>query len=141
LTVNYPLDTSVEKPAVHLTQQGPEGIRFDFNDGCRVYLPPGNWHVTLRDLDTHTILFSEDVTSGYVQSSKRYYVRFRIEIKKHDQDFFVHEMNLKRKPVLIFMQQGGIGDHLAWFGHVAEFARKHECHLTCVVRSDVVELL
>ena len=141
MIVNYPLDTSAEKSAIHLTQQGPEGIRFDFNDGCRVYLPPGNWHVTLRDLDTHTILFSEDVTSGYVQSSKRYYVRFRIEIKKHDQEFFVHEMNLKRKPVLISMRQGGIGDHLAWFGHVAEFARKHECHLTCIVRPDVVELL
>src|SRR5580658_6596725 len=37
------------------TQLGAEDIRFDFNDGCRVRLPPrqnGSWRVRLQDLDT-----------------------------------------------------------------------------------------
>ena len=37
------------------TQSTPEGILFDFNQGCRVVLPnreTGLWRVCLRDLDT-----------------------------------------------------------------------------------------
>src|SRR5436305_1075151 len=41
-------------PAEAPTQQGPEGIRFDFNDGCRVALPEAKepWRIRLSDLDT-----------------------------------------------------------------------------------------
>ncbi len=34
------------------TQKGPKGIRFDFNDGARVLLPKGQWHVQLEDDDS-----------------------------------------------------------------------------------------
>ena len=36
------------------TQIGPMGLRFDFNDGCRVMLPETGhpWHVRPSDLDT-----------------------------------------------------------------------------------------
>lgn len=39
-------------PASVATQSGPHGIRFDFNDGCRVTAPAGGWRVRLRDADT-----------------------------------------------------------------------------------------
>ncbi|MFT9095147.1 MAG: autotransporter strand-loop-strand O-heptosyltransferase, partial [Gluconobacter cerinus] len=41
----------VQPASIVPTQEGPGGIRFDFNDGCRVLLPAGNWHVVLKDLD------------------------------------------------------------------------------------------
>ncbi|MGV5905243.1 autotransporter strand-loop-strand O-heptosyltransferase, partial [Escherichia coli] len=31
------------------TRSGPENIRYDFNDGARVLLPEGKWHVRLID--------------------------------------------------------------------------------------------
>lgn len=33
------------------TQAGPENIFYDFNDGARVLLPEGKWHVRLLDAD------------------------------------------------------------------------------------------
>ena len=45
------------------TQCGPEDVRFDFNEGCRVLLPPratGTWRARLRDLDTGNILFEAE---------------------------------------------------------------------------------
>src|ERR1700727_2041312 len=41
------------------TQEGPKGLRFDFNDGCRLVLPESAdlWHVRLSDLDTGNILY------------------------------------------------------------------------------------
>jgi hypothetical protein len=32
-------------------QSGPLGIRYDFNDGARVWLPDGQWHVEIRDAE------------------------------------------------------------------------------------------
>ncbi|GAD28031.1 glycosyl transferase [Gluconobacter thailandicus F149-1 = NBRC 100600] len=133
--------TNSTQNAFSLTQEGPQGIRYDFNDGCRVYVPAGHWRVIIKDLDTHTVLFAQDVNDGFVQSAKRYYVRFGIEIRKDDKLVFSHEMDLKGQPVRIDMRKGGIGDHLAWFGHVAAFAQKHECDLTVDLRSDIRTLV
>lgn len=37
------------------TQAGPENIFYDFNDGARVLLPEGKWHVRLLDADSDNI--------------------------------------------------------------------------------------
>src|SRR6516165_1165980 len=64
------------------TQSAPEGVRFDFNDGCRVLLPEGEhpWRVRLSDLDTGNTLFETQINAGRVNSTKRYYLRIRLEI-------------------------------------------------------------
>ena len=65
------------------TQTGPEGIHFDFNRGCRVLSPPrteGLWRVRLYDLDTGNTLFQSENAGAIVSSSKRWFVRFRIEV-------------------------------------------------------------
>src|SRR5437870_1722947 len=61
------------------TQEGPRGIRFDFNDGCRVALPQSEfpWRVKLSDIDTGNTLFETELKGGFVNSTKRYYVRIR----------------------------------------------------------------
>ena len=56
-------------------QSAPDGIRFDFNFGARVVLPPrtdGKWRVCLRDLDTGNILFQSENRGTFVSSSKRF---------------------------------------------------------------------
>src|SRR5262245_24978909 len=70
-----PVKRAYPAPAEVLTQEGPRGLRFDFNDGCRVHLPEGEhpWRVRLLDLDTGNILFETDIKAGRVNSSKRYY--------------------------------------------------------------------
>jgi hypothetical protein len=64
-------------PAETPTQQGPKGMRFDFNDGCRVMLPEGEhpWRVRLSDMETCNILFETELKAGRVNSTKRYFVR------------------------------------------------------------------
>lgn len=62
------------------TQAGPENIFYDFNDGARVLLPEGKWHVRLLDADSENILFYCDTDKGWVTSTKKYFVRFRIQV-------------------------------------------------------------
>ena len=40
------------------TQKSLHGIRYDFNDGARIKLPPGNWLVNLIDDASGNVLFT-----------------------------------------------------------------------------------
>src|ERR1700757_3416805 len=125
---------------INPTQEGPEGIFYDFNEGCRIKLPEGTWRVLLRDLDTDEDLYDVSLSGGVVFSEKKYYVRFSFEVWRDGKSIFYHEFNARDKVVVIKMSPGGVGDTLAWIGHAAEFANRHGCHAVCLIRSDMIEL-
>ncbi|EBU7006495.1 autotransporter strand-loop-strand O-heptosyltransferase, partial [Salmonella enterica subsp. enterica serovar Kintambo] len=56
---------SSDKPLIKATN----GVLYDFNDGARVLLPAGSWHVKLIDEDSGNILFSCDSNEGWVTST------------------------------------------------------------------------
>src|SRR5258708_26174688 len=76
-----PVKPAYPPPAEVPTQEGPKGLRFDFNCGARVLLPESEnpWKIRLRGLDTGNILFETQLQSGHIHSTKRYYVRFHLE--------------------------------------------------------------
>ena len=76
------------QPASIPTQLGPEGIRFDFNLGARLPLPSrqrGFWRVRFQDLDTGNVLFLGENQGALVDSAKRWFVRFRLEVWSLDE--------------------------------------------------------
>ena len=132
-------------PASVATQAGPTGIRFDFNDGCRVMLPGGGWRVRLSDADTANVLFETELDAGLVLSTKKYYVRFSIEIWRRDAPAsappaFVHHYRAAEQPVLIQFPVGTIGDILGWLPYAVKFQHKHGCRLTCAMSEKLIPL-
>lgn len=131
-------------PQPLFTQAGPGGIFYDFNEGCRVFLPPGAcWRVLLKDADTGTVLFDETLDEGGVlQSAKRSYSRFEIIIWQGEapDPFFHHVSALEGREILLRLEWGGLGDQIAWVGHACAFARRHKAKATCCVREDLVPL-
>ena len=89
------------------TQEGPNGLKFDFNDGCRVMFPEGAhpWKVRLKDLDTGNILFETELKSGRVNSTKRYYVRFQLEVWQQGESVLTH-LRMARVVTSLDMQPG-----------------------------------
>ncbi len=87
-----PPDEQASKPpyppiATLPTQLASHSIRFDFNHGARIVLPQrdsGQWRVRLSDLDSGNILFQTENSGATVKSTKRYFVRFRIEVSQVD---------------------------------------------------------
>ena len=130
-------------PASLPTQEGPNGIRFDFNDGCRVVVPEGEhpFRIRLSDLDTGNVLFESELKAGRVNSSKRYYVRFRIEVWQQDKSIFSHEHSTDNRDVLIQFPVGTLGDTLGWFPYAAKFKEQHpKCRLTCGMGEKLIPL-
>ncbi len=122
------------------TQVAPQGIRFDFNDGCRVTLPPGDWRIRLRDLDTGNIIYDTPSKGGRINSRKRYYIRFRIEIWSGDEKIFTHDYAAAGKDVLIEMPVNALGDIIGWFSYAARFQQVHGCRLTCAITQATISL-
>ncbi|MCR5752784.1 MAG: autotransporter strand-loop-strand O-heptosyltransferase [Kiritimatiellae bacterium] len=126
------------------TQEGPRGIRYDFNDGARVLLPKGAWHVELEDDESGNMLFSCDADEGWVTSTKKYYVPFRIRVWDRadmSKPVLDHLMDLRGKPVLLKFSAGALGDTIAWFPYAEKFQKKHGCAVECTMSADLVELL
>jgi len=131
---------------------GPEGIRFDFNLGCRVLLPQraaGKWRVRLRDLDTGNILFESENKGAFVNSAKRWYVRFRVEVWSIEDGaagepapVMTHDYDPRHQDVMIQFPIGTLGDILAWFPYAARFAEEHpRCRVTCAMSGLIIPLL
>jgi len=125
------------------TQKGPKGILFDFNDGCRVVLPEAEqpWRVRLSDLDTGNVLFETELKAGRINSTKRYYVRFRIEVWQQGESVFAHDYSAAGRDVLVRFPVDTLGDPLGWFPYAARFKERHGCRLTCMMNGKMSGLL
>ena len=123
------------------TQSGELGIRYDFNFGARVTLPDDAWHVRLRDLDSGNILFETDMSGGGFTSSKRFYIRFGIEVWRDGNVVFEHSYDARDRDVLVQFPIGTLGDILAWFPYAVKFQEKHGCRLTCAMSGLIIPLL
>src|ERR1035437_8147621 len=128
-------------PAERPTQQGPNGIRFDFNLGWRVVLPEGEGRVRLRALDTGNILFESENKGAFVNSAKRWFIRFRIEVWDHGEPLLTHDYDAEGRDVLVQFPVGTLGDTLGWFPYAVKFQQRHRCKLTCAMSELLIPLL
>jgi autotransporter strand-loop-strand O-heptosyltransferase len=124
------------------TQLSVKGLRFDFNDGCRVLLEHGQeqWRVRISDLDTGNILFDTRLDKGRVNSSKRYFVRFLVEVWSGDQQVLKHAYNAQDQEVLVQLPVGTLGDTIGWFPYAARFKEQHNCRLSCAMAEHLIPL-
>jgi len=122
------------------TQEGPHGLRYDFNLGARIAVPAGNWRVQLRDSDTGNVLFETANGGVFVNSAKRYFVRFRIEAWQDGTSVFVHDYAAHDREVLIQFPVGTLGDIMGWFPYAVRFQEQHGCRLTCAMSELLIPL-
>jgi len=128
-------------PAPAPTQTGPLGLRFDFNLGARVAIPEGrSWRVRLRDLGTGNILFESSPGAAFVNSTKRYFVRFAVEVLDGAERIFQHDYDAAGEDVLIQFPVGTLGDIMGWFPYAVKFQEAHGCRLTCAMSALLIPL-
>ena len=124
---------------------GIAGLAFDFNYGARVQVPKGDYHVRLIDRDAALTLYDADANGAVVSSTKKYYVRFGIEVyekkpkkggkpdEKELKLVFSHDYDCRGKNVLMKFPEVAMGDMLAWFPYAEAFRQQHGCKLFCAM--------
>ncbi|WP_419728976.1 autotransporter strand-loop-strand O-heptosyltransferase [Lichenicola sp.] len=128
-------------PAARPTQEGPVGIRYDFNLGARLQLPLGQFRARLRDLDTGNILFESTRGGVTIQSGKRFFVRFSLEVWDTAGVLLMsHRFDACDRDVLITLPVGTIGDSVGWMPYAVRFQSVHECRLTVAMAERLIPL-
>lgn len=121
-------------------ETGLPGVKLDFNYGARVLVPEGSYRVRFTDLDTSSILYDAEASGALVTSTKKYYIRFRVEIWKDGTLLLTHDLDLTGQTVHIRFPVGTLGDILAWFPYAEEFRKKHGCKVYCSMSGKLAEL-
>ena len=135
------------------TQEAIDGIRFDFNDGLRLWLPKDakSYRVRFVDLDNKFTLLDivtqaatpDSLEPSWIISTRKYFIRLRLILSdpKDDRLLFSHDFDARDKDVVVRAFSPAIGDTIAWFSNVEKFQLKHQCRLHCVVSEWFVELV
>jgi autotransporter strand-loop-strand O-heptosyltransferase len=132
------------------TQIGPAGIRYDFNAGCRVFLPEresGSWRLQLTDMVSRNLIYRAETKGGTFGSLKQWFVPFRIEVWSLDEGgaaelVFFHEYDSAHRHILIQFPVGTLGDVMAWFPYAARFAEKFpQAQVSCALSGLIIPVL
>ena len=129
-------------PAPLPTQEGPRGLRFDYNEGCRIAAPEGEapWRIRLSDIETGNVLYETTIKAGRVASAKRYFVAIRIEVWQNDVSVFQHDYSARDRDVLIQFPVGTLVDTVGWLPYAVKFGERHQCRLTCAMSEKLIPL-
>jgi autotransporter strand-loop-strand O-heptosyltransferase len=110
--------------------QGPEGIFYDFNYGCRVQVPVSGWRVVMIDLNTHNTVFDEVVEAAEIVASRRkYFVHFMLQVFDGERLVFSHSFDAAGQRVFVRAGETALGDSIAWIPAVEAFRREHRCEV------------
>ena len=127
--------------------EGPDGIRYDFNHGMRIYFPKNDkkYHLKFGNAETGEVMYDFDVEEPgtLVNSVKKYYLPFTFTItyKGTNKVVFEHTMCLKDQKVVVQFPVSTIGDSIGWFSYMERFQKKHGCRLVLVVSDFLRDLV
>lgn len=127
------------------TQEAIDGIRFDFNYGLRIRTPDAGdkWRIVFRDIDTDVTMYDSEIgTHMFIMSSKKYFVRFHIQVFHigESEPAFEHVYDPEGKDILIQLPVPTIGDTLGWLPYVEKFRVRNKCHVIAVLNEMFIPL-
>ena len=84
----------------------------------------------VKFLDGDKVIYQTTLKNNmWTKCSRAYYTKWNIVVtdKSTNEVIFNHKYNAENKRVYIHLDSKAIGDTLAWFPHVDEFRKKHNC--------------
>ncbi|MCQ2361682.1 MAG: hypothetical protein MJ048_01445 [Acidaminococcaceae bacterium] len=132
-------------------ETGVQGICYDFNDGVRIWVPKGDFHIKLTDIETSTVYTEEDIKASdnsgcVIYCDRSYYTHWLVEIQKDGCFLCRFECNLKGKNVVMsFLTQqnngeGELGNVICEIAVIERFRRKHQCNIFAIVHPKYLEI-
>lgn len=108
-------------------------VNFHFHDGAFLEVI-GNtgdeYSYCLINRDDMKIEYEATLPENrWVRSGKKYFVNWRLEVRKENELILEHDLNLKGKTVMITFESSALGDTLAWLPYVEDFRVKHRCSI------------
>lgn len=122
---------------------GPLGIKYDFNGGCRVWVPERKGKTTkpwrVRMFDSENVCLEDARIKGgtEMESDRKYFTKWRIVVWFDDEIVFEHTYDARGKKVLIYIASGALGDNIAWTPAAFKFAKQHSAYVDVCVAEKI----
>lgn len=109
-------------------------INIDYNNGPKVEILGngiGTYKVEFINNKNNKVLYESVISQNcWTASSIKYYVDWLIKITHLETGKIEqHKLNLKGKNVKISLESKSLGDSIAWFAHIEDFQKIHECQV------------
>lgn len=123
-----------------------DGIRIDFNSGCRVYVPKEStqkYRISILDDDKNLCLYAANIEAGMCAGiAKKFFIKYRVEVYRENEvsPFINYTLDLNNKLVMIQCNGGGLGDSIAWFSNVDAFIKKHNCRALVTLEKYIIPI-
>ena len=121
-------------------ETGIDGLLIDFNDGLRLQIPSGNWHVRISDGASDMIFFDEDISSTLLISKEKFFVEWEIALWLDGEPVFYHRFDPRGQSIHFWFGRA-MGDNIALLPYVEQFRQKFECRTTCTVPTYMREIV
>lgn len=99
-------------------ETGIEGLKIDFNDGVRLEVPEGPWHVTIGDYDSGTVFYDQDVSATIVVSMEKYYIPWEVRVSYAKTPVFSHVFDMRGQKVRLIFSSSLLGDTQSFLPYV-----------------------
>lgn len=122
-------------------ETGIAGVRLDFNNGLRLQIPTGSFHVRISDYDSGMVFFDEDVQEKILVSAEKFYIHWQIDIWLEGHQIFSHTFDPTGQRVFFVFMSPALGDNLAFWPYIKEYLETFHGTVTCYVSDYLQPLL
>lgn len=123
-------------------ETGIDGVKFDFNYGCRVKFPDDTYSVGFVDLDSGSPLEAEYFPDNVVSTKAKYFVRIGIRIFQNGILVWSYDYDAAGKNVRIeLLMADRLGDLVLFFPYMEKFQEKHQCNIYITTTQKYVDII
>lgn len=116
-------------------ETGIDGLHLDFNDGLRLEVPAGNFHVQIHDVDSEMLFFDEDISEICLQSVEKFYIHWQIHVFLDGNLVFSHIFDPRGQQVFFVNSSRLLGDSLALLPYLRAFRETYDATVSCYLPS------
>lgn len=115
---------------------------YDFNDGVRIAVPEGRYHIDFVNMDNFLARSLEIEGPQIITSERKDYIFWRIEIKQKDEIICSFQYDAMGKNICLNFLDGNmaLGEIIAAMQGVEVFRQKHNCRLFVLMQEEFVFL-
>lgn len=124
------------------SETGIDGVLIDFNDGLRLQIPKGQWHVNISDFKSEFVFVDEDVLDGATFISiEKFFVNWQIILAFEGEIVFFHQFDPHNQKVHFNFPSSAIGDNIILLTYMNAFKKTFDCQITCTVPKHMKEIV
>lgn len=112
-------------------ETGVDGLRLDFNDGLRLEVPEGDFHVRISDADSEMVFFDDDVSGVRLQSMEKFYIHWQVDIHHGGILVFSHTFDPTGQQVFFVDCSTALGDSLVVLPYLRAFRERYGAEISC----------